>query len=237
MPDSATPRSEVIGQIARYVAAVERPHPVRVGIDGISAAGKTTLADELVEPLEQLGRTVIRAQIDDFHRPMAERYQLGRLSPEGYYLYSFDYPAIRERLLLPLGPGGNRRYCPAVFDQPKDEPIDVPERQAMDDAILLADGIFLFRPELNDLWDIRIFVDADRQVATRRAIQRDLARGGTVASREEVYRERYNPGEQYYLATIDPRRRADLIVENTDPTRPWLAVPGQAGPERSSSGT
>jgi uridine kinase len=217
-------RSKVIDQIARYVAAVERPHPVRVGIDGISAAGKTTLADELVGSIERLGRTVIWAQIDDFHRPMAERYQLGRLSPEGYYLYSFDYPAIRERLLLPLGPGGNRRYCSAVFDQPKDLPIDVPEREAPVDAILLADGVFLFRPELNDLWDVRIFVDADVQVATHRAIQRDLVWGGTVGSREEVYRERYNPGEQRYLTTVDPRHRADLIVENTDPTRPRLVV-------------
>jgi uridine kinase len=227
MRSDVTPRSEIVDQIARYVAEVKRPHPVRVGIDGISAAGKSTLAEELVEPLERLGRTVIRAQIDDFHRPMAERYQLGRLSPEGYYRYSFDYLAIRERLLQPLGPGGNRRYCSAVFDQPKDRPMDVPEREATVDAILLADGVFLFRPELNDLWDVRIFVDTDVEVATRRAIQRDLAWFGMLESREEVYRERYNPGEQHYLATVDPRHHANLIVENTDPARPRLTVLGQ----------
>jgi uridine kinase len=224
MSERPPSRSDVIDQIARYVAAVERPHPVRVGIDGISAAGKTTLADELVGPLERLGRTVIRAQIDDFHRPRAERHQLGPYSVEGYYLYAFDFPAIRDVLLQPLGPGGSRRYRVAVFDQPNDVPIDSPEREAPLDAILLADGVFLFRPELDDFWDIRIFVDADVEVATRRAIERDLAWGGTRASREEVYRQRYVPGEQRYLAAVDPRSLADLIVENTDPMRPRFVV-------------
>jgi uridine kinase len=224
MSERPSSRSEVIDQIARYVAAVERPHPVRVGIDGISAAGKTTLADEQVGPLERLGRTVIRAQIDDFHRPKAKRHQLGLYSAEGYYLYAFDYPAIRDLLLRPLGPGGNRCYRSAVFDQPNDAPIDSPEREAPIDAILVVDGVFLFRPELNDFWDVRIFVDADVEVATRRAIERDLAWGGTRASREEVYRQRYVPGEQHYLATVDPRNLADLVVENTDPMRPRLVV-------------
>jgi uridine kinase len=220
--EGTEPRSAVLDQIAHYVGTVQRPHPLRVGIDGISAAGKTTLADELVGPLERLGRTVIRAQIDDFHRPLAERHRLGALSPEGYYLDAFDYPAIRNLLLQPLGPGGNQRYRPAVFDQVNDAPIDVPEREAPEDAILLADGVFLFRPELNDLWDVRLFVDSNVDVATRRAIERDLTWGGTRASREEVYRRRYIPGERHYLSTIDPRRHAHLIVENTDPSRPML---------------
>jgi uridine kinase len=224
MAQRCTSRYLVIDQMTEHIAAVERPHPVRVGIDGISAAGKTTLADELVGPLERMGRTVIRAQIDDFHRPKAERHQLGPYSAEGYYLYSFDYSAIRDLLLRPLGPSGNRRYRAAAFDQPNDVPIDSLEREAPIDAILLADGVFLFRPELNDFWDVRIFVDADMEVATHRAIERDLAFGWGVtrASREEVYRRRYVPGEQHYFATVDPRSLADLIIENTDPDRPRL---------------
>jgi hypothetical protein len=35
------------------IAAVERPHPARVALDGVDGAGKTHLADELVGPLSR----------------------------------------------------------------------------------------------------------------------------------------------------------------------------------------
>src|SRR5919204_1789518 len=96
-------RAAVIRELADRIEAVRRPHPVRVAIDGVDAAGKTTLADELAAVLRGRGREVIRASIDGFHRPRAERYRRGELSPEGYYHDSFDYDAVRETI---LGPGG-----------------------------------------------------------------------------------------------------------------------------------
>lgn len=101
------PRARAIERLAGLIAAIERPHPVRVAIDGVSAAGKTILADELGRGVERQGRPAIRASIDYFYRPAAERYRRGRYSPEGYFLDTFDYLGLRAVLLLPLGPGGN----------------------------------------------------------------------------------------------------------------------------------
>jgi uridine kinase len=39
--------------------------------------------------------------------------------------------------------------------------------------VLLFDGVFLLRPELNDLWDFRVFVEVDAEEALRRAVVRD----------------------------------------------------------------
>src|SRR5216683_3141726 len=100
----------VFDQLADRIVAITRPHPIRVAIDGRTVSGKTTLADALVAPLQKRGGSVIRASVDDFHRPSTERYARGRLSPEGFYLDTFDYLAVRVVLLAPLGPGGNRRY-------------------------------------------------------------------------------------------------------------------------------
>jgi uridine kinase len=83
-------RSSLLEEIARSIVRVDRPHPTRVAIDGVDAAGKTTLADALAPVLASLGRPVVRASIDSFHRPRAERYERGRDSPEGYYRDSFD---------------------------------------------------------------------------------------------------------------------------------------------------
>ncbi|MDH4033877.1 MAG: hypothetical protein OEV80_08770, partial [candidate division Zixibacteria bacterium] len=60
------PRPKLIEQLAEMINIVKRSHTVRVAIDGVDASGKTTLADELVTPLEAKGRSVIRASIDGF---------------------------------------------------------------------------------------------------------------------------------------------------------------------------
>ena len=54
-------RRDVLGQLAQRILSVHCSHPVRVAIDGIDAAGKTTLADDLVSPIEAQGRPKQRA--------------------------------------------------------------------------------------------------------------------------------------------------------------------------------
>jgi uridine kinase len=217
----------MLNQLAVRILAVRRPHPVRVAIDGVDAAGKTILAAELAGAVEACGRPVIRASIDGFHRSRAERQRRGPYSPEGYYHDSYDYGALRATLLLPLGPGGDRRYRLAVFDYRTDSPVEAPTGVAPDDGVLLVDGIFLLRPELVHLWDYRVFVEVDFAVTLQRAINRDLELFGSIAAVEERYTRRYIPGQWLYLAEARPRERADVIVENDDPARPVLVSPSK----------
>src|SRR6188474_1850630 len=109
-------RSQLLDYLAGRIIETTRPHPLRIGIDGPDAAGKTTWAEELVAPLQRSGRPVIRASIDGFHNPAAIRHARGLTSPEGYYHDSFNYETLVESLLAPLGPGGSRRFSTAIFD-------------------------------------------------------------------------------------------------------------------------
>jgi uridine kinase len=215
-------RHTVIARLAGRLAAIQRQHPVRVAIDGVDAAGKTTLADELVEPLAAHGRTAIRASIDGFHRPRAERYSQGADSPQGYYADSFDYAVLRDALLLPLGPGGSRRFRRVVFDVRRDARVVGEEAVAPPNAILLFDGVFLLRPELADLWDYHVFVDVASDVALLRALQRDQALFGSPDAVRDRYTRRYMPGQRLYLDAAHPRERADAVLWNDDPQRPRL---------------
>lgn len=215
-------RLEVLAQLAQCIVSLYRPHPLRVAIDGIDAAGKTTLADDLVRPIEAQGRLVIRASIDGFHRPRGERYRRGVDSARGYYEDSFDYAALRDTLLLPLGPGGNRLYQRAIFDHHADAQLPPVKQYAGENAILLCDGIFLLRPELYGLWDYRIFVDVSFEIALQRALARDHSLVGSPADVEVRYVQRYFPAQRLYLETVRPRQRADIVVENADPDHPRL---------------
>jgi uridine kinase len=211
---TVTGRAAALTAIADAIAAVRRSHPVRVAIDGVDAAGKTTLAAELVPVLEARGRQVVRASADGFQRPSVERRRRGPESPEGYYLDAFDLDALRRELLDPLGPGGSRRYRTAAFDLAADEPLALPQLTAADDAVVLVDGVFLQRPELASCWELRVFVDVPLEEALRRGVARD----GEESRRR--YEQRYLPAQRRYLDEVEPRRRADVVLVNADPSAP-----------------
>ena len=214
-------RPELLELLAGFLLEREPPHPLRVAIDGPDLAGKTTLGDELAGLLAGK-RPVIRAGIDGFHNPRELRYRRGPDSPEGYFLDSFDYEAVRTLLLEPLGPGGSRRYRRALFDYRTDEEVAAPEEEASPDAVLLFDGVFLLRHELRPFWDFSIFVQADFDEVVRRAEKRDAeAMRGAEAVRER-YSSRYIPGQELYFSRCAPQEAADVVIDNTDVSDPTL---------------
>ena len=109
--------ADLVDTLVERVTSIWLAHPTRVGIDGPSAAGKTTPADTLGDALGRTGREVLRASIDDFHRP-GHKYRSMReeFTPRTYYDEGYDYTAVRDVLLDPLGPNGTRRCRTAQFD-------------------------------------------------------------------------------------------------------------------------
>jgi len=222
------------------IHALEFQHPIRAAIDGIDGAGKTWLADELVEPLRALGRPVIRASIDGFHRPRSERYRRGEASPEGYYRDSFDNAALTSALLKPLGPNGDRRFRSAIFDYRSDGSVSQCVRTADRRAVLLFDGVFLLRPELEQFWDFKVFVKTSFASALERVMIRDASMFGSRDAARDRYLTRYQPGQRLYLAESMPEQSADAVIINDDLARPRLTCRRNDRPEaaeaRSSAG-
>ena len=213
-------RTDVLEQVSAIIAEMDLLHPVRVAIDGVDGAGKTTLADELVAPIKRHGLPVIRASVDSFHNPQAVRYFRGRASPEGYFRDSFNYDALIENLLEPLGPAGSWQYRAAAFDYKTDSPVISPLLRAPENAVLLLDGIFLLRPQLRAYWDLTIFLDVTFEVSTCRTARRD---GKSSADPNAPENRRYIEGQKIYLAECDPGTIADLVIDNNDIANPKLS--------------
>ncbi|WP_042382230.1 cytidylate kinase family protein [Streptacidiphilus melanogenes] len=216
-------RHELISRLAEAIRSTATGHPLRVAIDGPPAAGKTTLADELAVVLRAQNRAVIRATIDDFLSPLAQRYRRGRYSAEGCYWDAHDRAALCRVLLDPLGPGGDRRFQPAVYDRETETPLSLPVAAAPADAVLLFDGVFLLRPELIDRWDLRIFVSVPFEQTVDRALNRGTALAGAAtdtAAIERSWHNRYIPAQQLYFADAHPTDHADIIVHNAEIQRP-----------------
>ena len=212
-------RAELLVGLAGAIGSITVAHPTRVAVDGPPAAGKTTLADELARVLRAQGRNVIRATIEGFLFPQAQRYRRGEYSPEGCYLDNHDYDALNRVLRDPLGPGGDRRFQHAVYDRTADSALSPPVTTAAADAVLVFDGVFLQRPELIDRWELRIFVSTAFETTVDRALVREQG----VLSAAEVtrrWRERYLPSQQFYVDTVRPTAHADIVVHNDDLQQP-----------------
>ena len=183
-----------------------------VAVDGVDGAGKSVFADELFVVLQSRGVAVIRASVDGFHNPPSVRYRRGRASPEGFYLDSYDYAALRRLLLDPLGSRGDGRIVRAIYDVDAEQPVAHSVEAAPEPGVLVLDGIFLHRELLREYWDYSIFLDVDFSVSVRRCALRD---GGDPDPDADSNR-RYVEGQRLYLDECHPQRRASRVIDNND---------------------
>ncbi|MFP6854345.1 MAG: hypothetical protein VB980_01070 [Opitutales bacterium] len=215
-------REEVLRAIAMRLVQLDLPHPVRVGVDGVSASGKTIFSDQLAVVLSALGREVIRAGLDGFHNPPETRHRQGPLSIAGYLEDSFDFEAVRRLALDPLGPGGTLFYQSEIYDHRAGESREVAPLRADPRSILVFEGVTLFRKEIVDCFDYKIYLETAFDVALERAKTRDLDHFGDMETLLTKYQERFIPGQRRYIEQYRPAREADAVVGNDDWAMPTL---------------
>jgi uridine kinase len=191
-----------------------------LAVDGADAAGKSTFADALGARLAARGHEVVRASIDDFERPRAERYARGRYSAFGCYHDTFDYGTFRSLLVEPFRSGGrdaeHAPFTTAAFDLVADAPADLAPRTAGADAVLVVDGVFLNRPELRGIWHFSVWLDVEAPERARRLAERD----GLPTDPGDPLVRRYAGAHELYLDDAHPNTAATAIIDNTDPRHP-----------------
>jgi uridine kinase len=197
--------------------ATDGRRPFLLGVAGGTGSGKTTVAEHLAG---LIGVDLALLRMDAYYRdlnhlPFEERAAINYDHPD-----AFDWPLLLDHVSA---------LCAA-------RPVEVPvydfathERRAetvrVDPArVVVVEGILvLYDAELRDLFDLRVFVDADADVRFIRRLERD------VAERERTPR---NVIDQY-LATVRPshlqfiepsKRYADVIVPHGGMNTPALDV-------------
>ena len=217
-------RPELIAELAGALIARRPDHPLRVGIDGVCGAGKTTFASELAVEIASRGTPATRIDSDGFHHVRERRYRQGRDSARGYYEDAYDFGALADLVLLPLGPGGDLVYATAVHDLATDAVISDAFARAPADAVMVFDATFIQGGVLEGLWDEVVFLDVDETVAAARGVARDAAALGGEDAARRAYNARYMAACRLYLEERKPREGASIVIDNTDPAEPvWVS--------------
>ncbi|BCC06606.1 MULTISPECIES: hypothetical protein [Bacillus cereus group] len=213
-------RKQSIKEIANHILTLNVTHPTRVGVSGITASGKTTFANEVAEEIKKRGLPVTRASIDDFHNPKVIRYTQGKESARGYYEDAHDYTAFKERLLKPLGPNGNLQYETISHNLKTDIPVHNEPLMAQPNMVLIVDGTFLLKKDVEHLFDYKIFVDTDFEIARKRDAKRETEAFGSYEEAEKMFLNRYHAACKMYIDEHNPKECADVVFQNTDLANP-----------------
>ncbi len=151
-----SPRERLLAELAGRLPRTG--HPLRVAVDGITAAGKSTFAAELREAVAATGRPSRHLSTDDYHHRQARR----RADPDrarGYYRDAYDLETFRLRVLDPLAPRGDRWVLPRRHDLVSDELLDGPVERLDPGCVVVVDGSFLQRPVLSGAWDVVVWLE------------------------------------------------------------------------------
>lgn len=171
----------------------KKPH-LTVAIDGRCAAGKTTLAAQL---MEKTGCNVLH--MDYFFLRPEQRTPERLHTPGG----NVDYERFLQEALLPLREGAAFSYRPYdCHKQALTDPVFVTSQ-----PINIVEGSYSCHPALWKHYDLTIFltVDPDEQ------LRRILARNGDACAIR--FQEKWIPLEERYFQEWDIPARCDLCYK------------------------
>ena len=177
-----------------------------IGIAGGTGSGKTTVVRKIVNSLAP-GEVVLLPQDSYYkyssHVPAELRQQINFDHPD-----AFDWPLLLQHIqMLKEGKSIEQPVYHYQTSSRLAETIHVEPR-----PVIIIEGILaLCDPDLRNMMDLKIFVDADPDERLIRVIQRDVVeRGRTAEAVMERYTRVLKPMHQQF---IEPTKRyADLII-------------------------
>ncbi|WP_139378306.1 uridine kinase family protein [Mesobacillus jeotgali] len=167
-----------------------------IGVDGCGGSGKSTLARMLKEELP--GVTVVHK--DDFYLPSSLLIiDEPANKPIGA---DFDWQRLLDQVLDPLSKDQDGHY--QRYDWDSDNMAEFHTVPA--GGIVIIEGVYSTRQELEHYYDWKIWVDCPREMRLARGIQRD----GEEA--RAMWEDNWMVGEDLYVQQQKPYERADIVI-------------------------
>ncbi|TFV96287.1 uridine kinase [Algoriphagus kandeliae] len=184
--------------------------PFIVGITGGSASGKTLFLERLLGSFEP-GEVCLISQ-DNYYKPR----HLQPIDAQGVHNFdtpqSIDFEAYAEDIRK-IQKGETVYREEYTFNNAAKKPKMLAFEPA---PVIVVEGIFvLYYPELSDLLDLKVFIDAKDHIKLKRRIIRDkVERGYDLDDVLYRYEMHVMPTYEKYIKPF--KNDADLIIPNND---------------------
>lgn len=220
MPE--TPQ-EILKTVSDYVLSKSLSKPLLVAINGKDASGKTIFAKNLVYYLrKRTTQQIIYIAFDKFLNKSSIRNAKFKSEAIGSFNNAFNYQGFIDTFLAPLT--SSSIYKDQIYDLEKDTEVESSYKHADINSIFIVDGLFLYRKELLNYWDIKVLLEADTDVIIERGAKRDESVFGSYALAKDRYLNRYMPSQEVYYNETSPKKISDIIIKNSDPTNATILI-------------
>jgi uridine kinase len=202
---------EAIDRILARHAEVPENRSLLVGISGIDGSGKGYVAGQIEAHLGQYGVPAAIVNVDGWLNLPEERFS-STAPAEHFYEHAIRFEEFFSQLVLPLR---DHRSLHLVADF-ADETAPSFRKHTYDFkdvGVVVVEGIFLFKPQYRQFFDLAIWTECSFHTALARAISRGqegLSTAKTIAAYETIY----FPAQRIHFAQDKPRENADLILDN-----------------------
>ena len=177
-----------------------------VVIDGRSGSGKSTVARTVAQATD-----AVIVACDDFFAASVTNAEWDRRTPEQRAADAIDWRRLKREAIEPLRVGRTARWH--AFDflaGPRSDgsyPLQRISTELAPRPVVLLDGAYSARPELADVVDLSVLVEAAK--ATRQA---------RLAAREapdflQQWHARWGPAEDYYFEHVRPPSAFDVVLQ------------------------
>lgn len=182
--------------------------PFIVGITGGSASGKTHFLNSLLSKFS--GHEICLISQDNYYRPLNEQIR------DENGVVNFDVPNSINYQLYAQHIADLRVLKPVqMLEYTFNNPNVTPRMLTFNPApIIVVEGIFVFYfPEIADLLDLKVYIDAKEHVKLRRRIVRDqIERNLTLETVLYQYEMHVMPTYEKYIKPF--KAHADLVIPN-----------------------
>ena len=188
----STQYRDYIEVFRRIDALMDTGKPVRVAIDGGSAAGKSSLAELIADVYD-----ANLFHMDDFFLPPERKTPQRLLEPGG----NVDYERFAAEVMAGLISGGGFEYrAYSCKTGVLGAPVHVEPK-----PLSIIEGAYSLHPALEELYDLKIYMDIDPQEQSRRILERN---GKAMHAR---FMGEWIPLEKAYAEALEIARRCDLV--------------------------
>jgi uridine kinase len=201
----------VIAEIVKRRAAVPNERGLLVGLSGIDGSGKGFLANQIEARIDIHPIALANINVDGWLNLPDKRFDATRPA-EHFYENAIRFDELFKKLLLPLR---EQRSATLVADFAEETSRHFRKRiyNYRNVDVTLVEGIFLFKREYRDLFDLTIWVDCSFPTALARALARKQE-GLSPAETIRAYETIYFPAQRIHIENDNPRDFADLIIDN-----------------------
>ena len=176
--------------------------PFVVGINGIDCSGKTTFAKAMSKYFSYYKIVNNHLDIDNFNNPAIE---------------SETYKAF---VTGSWGEEDLNKYYKLIINY--SDAIRSVSESKNKFSIVILEGIFIYKPQLVDLFDLKIYLDIDislgrKRFAKRRSLERDKRPF-------DIYDKIWILSHNKYDSEVHPKQISDLVIDYNNESKPILYV-------------